>query len=95
MGFNLNCLCTFTSKEMIIPSRMMFYLVTIILAIFVIQFCSVDILNTSSVFALTNNSYPNNNDGNQNGTITSGIRVDSYPVGIAVNPNYWQDICSK
>jgi YVTN family beta-propeller protein len=86
MGFSLNCLCTFTSKEMIIPSRMIFYLVTIILAIFVIQFCSIDILRPSAVFALTNSSYPYSNGGNKNGTTTSGIGVDSYPVGIAVNP---------
>ena len=65
---------------------------TTILAIFVIQFCSGYGANRLSVFAFNTTNYINNNNNNNNvikmAIITSGIQVDSYPVGIAVNPNY-------
>ena len=92
MRSNLNCFEVFFSKEMILISKRIFFLATAILAIFVIQFCSVYGANRLSVFAFNttnyiNNNNNNNNGANKNGIITSGIQVDSYPVGIAVNPN--------
>src|SRR5215467_1813156 len=90
--FNIYSLNMISNKELMIPiSKRMFLLIATILAIFVIQFCSVNNANRLSVFALNTANYINNNNNNnnssRNGIITSGIRVDSYPVGIAVNPN--------
>jgi DNA-binding beta-propeller fold protein YncE len=68
---------TLTSKEI-------FFLTTAILAIFLIQSCSGYWVGTLPVFASNTINYINNN-GNDNGDIDSGIKVDSYPIGIAVN----------
>jgi YVTN family beta-propeller protein len=89
MRLNLNCLNVSSNKEMIPVSKRIFFLATTILAIFVIQSCSGYGANRLSVFAFNTTNYINNsnNNGNKNGIITSGIQVDSYPVGIAVNPN--------
>ncbi|HEY7079455.1 MAG TPA: beta-propeller fold lactonase family protein [Nitrososphaeraceae archaeon] len=75
---------------MIPISKKILFLVTAVITIFVIQFCSINNANGLSVSASnsTNNiNNSNGNNGNRNGIITSGIQVDSYPVGIAVNPN--------
>ena len=87
MRLNLNCFNVYSNKEMILISKKIFFLATAILAIFVIQFCSAYSVNRPSVFAFNTTNYINNNNGNRNGVITSGIQVDSYPVGIAANPN--------
>ena len=85
-GFNLYCLNIIFNKEMILISKRISLLVAAILAIFVIQFCSVNSANRLLVFGFNATNYINNNNGNRNGVTTSGIQVDSYPVGIAVNP---------
>jgi YVTN family beta-propeller protein len=73
---------------MILISKKIFFLTTAILAIFVIQSCSGYGARTSPVFAFNTTNYINNNNNNndnKNGDIDSGIEVDSYPIGIAVN----------
>ena len=73
---------------MILISKKIFFLTTAILAIFVIQSCSGYGARTLPVFAFNTTNYinnNNNNNGNKNGDIDSGIKVDSYPIGIAVN----------
>src|SRR5690242_18957303 len=89
MRLRLNCLNVSSNKEMIPISKRIFLLRTTILAIFVIQSCSGYGANRGSLFAFTTTNYihNSNNNGNKNGIITSGIQVDSYPVGISVNPN--------
>lgn len=73
--------------SMILISKKIFFLTTAILAIFVIQSCSGYGARTLPVFAFNTTNYinNNNNNGNKNGDIDSGIKVDSYPIGIAVN----------
>lgn len=71
--------------SMILISKKIFFLTTAILAIFVIQSCSGYGARTLPVFAFNTTNYINNNNGNKNGDIDSGIKVDSYPIGIAVN----------
>ncbi|MGN6632452.1 MAG: YncE family protein [Nitrososphaeraceae archaeon] len=73
---------------MILTSKEIFFLTTAILAIFLIQSCSGYWVGTLPVFASNTINYINNNgngNDNDNGDIDSGIKVDSYPIGIAVN----------
>lgn len=73
---------------MILISKEIFFLTTAILAIFLIQSCSGYWVRTLRVFASDTINYINNtgnDNGNDNGDIDSGIKVDSYPIGIAVN----------
>jgi YVTN family beta-propeller protein len=68
-------------NNILIPKKISLF-TTIALAIFAINFFSGSNVKML-IFADNNNSYTNNTNNN---LINSGIRVDSYPVGIAVNP---------
>ena len=71
---------------MILISKEIFFLTTTILAKFLIQSCSGYWVRTLPVFGSNTINYINiNGNGNDNGDIDSGIKVDSYPIGIAVN----------
>jgi YVTN family beta-propeller protein len=67
-------------------SRRIAFLATVIMAIFVVQSCFGYVSRTSQVFALNTTNYVNSTNGNKNEGMDSGIKVDSYPVGIAINP---------
>jgi YVTN family beta-propeller protein len=67
----------------LIPKKIL--LLTIgVLAVLAIQFYSTSDEKLFTVYADNTSSYLSNYDNNN--VIDSGIRVDSYPVGIAVNP---------
>ncbi len=67
-------------------SRRIAFLTTVILVIFVVQSCFGYASRTSQVFAFNTANYINSTNGNKNEGMNSGIKVDSYPVGIAINP---------
>jgi len=96
MRLKFDCLNIYSNKKIILTSRGLFFLAVAVLAVCVIQYYSIYGVNRLSVLAYNTANQINNNvngnvnvngGGNRNGTITSGIKVDSYPVGIAVNPN--------
>ncbi len=72
--------------SMKLKSRRISFLATVILVIFVVQSCFGYVARISSVSAFNTTNYINSYDGNKNEGIDSGIKVDSYPVGIAINP---------
>jgi YVTN family beta-propeller protein len=67
----------------LIPKKILL-LTIVVLAVLAIQFYSMSDEKLFTVYADNTSSYLSNYDNNN--VINSGIKVDSYPVGVAVNP---------